>query len=247
MAAITLRSGTTLLAITNAHPVLYTSNVTIWRKLHNETKFCCTQTMVASMASAVTMFEINDLYFLGVAMSLDPGLQSTRALSVIYKLGSNSTWVQLQQIATARASDIRSYNDSQHHFLAIANEKSENTQTHSSQKLGTEVYKYLPAKGLFLLDHSIPSMCPTGIEPFFLKTSHYLAIASKGIGILIYRFRLHFGYQLTLSIPQPGITYVTSFVLDDELHLAVGSSSTTDNGSKMVFHPRLLRAHWSGK
>eukprot|EP00795_Rhopilema_esculentum_P003245 gene3245-1570_t len=238
------RRNTTWIAIATAVHKTFLSNVTLWKRESNGSIFLFARELPGMMPSSTEAFQIGNDTFLAIAMSFDSALSTTSTLSVIYKLNSNSKWELLQKIPTTRASDVTSFTDTEHHFVAFSNEQDKNTLSTLTQQV--EVLRYLPSRGQFVLDHSFGSSFPMGIETLSLDNVNYLVVVMKKSGVNIYRFRLHFSYQLTTFIPQNTVTHVSSFMLDGKLMLAISSKiplNSADNGKSK---PRLLKAALSG-
>ena len=140
----------------------------------------------------------------------------------------------MQRIPTSGALDLKYFKDRRHHFLAFTSDK-------------LVAFRYSNITGLFTLDHSFKVPLPVGMSMINLESANYMMIVSKGAGIYLYRFRPYLGYELMSIIPQPKITYVTSFLIDGKPHLAVGGLRNADDKLGLEdFFPRILQARVSG-
>ncbi len=246
--AMNRSNKTVLLAIANAEKTTFNSSITVW-KLINRTMLCLVQTIPASMPRSVRIFEIENQFYMAIAMSFDPVLQSTRAMSVIYKLNNLTQWELLQQIPTACAVDLAYFKGGMHHFLAIANERTRTLQTQTSQILGVEFYQFISSKGLFALMYAIRQPFSISLQPFAFKTSRYMAVAIKNLGVKVFKFKAHIGYEEIQFIPQAGITHLTAFTIERTFYMTLGSRLTSDDNNKYLkeLTPRILEAKVSGE
>ena len=172
---------------------------------------------------------------MAVANDYDPLLQSFKTLSMIYKLNpKQQKWEKLQGIPTDRACDVKYFRDNKHHYIAFTSGN-------------VDVYQFSNRTGLFTFDHSINAPSPIGIQIIHLQNVIFLVVVSKGIGLFIYRQRLHFEYEVVAVIPHTSVTHVTAFLVGNGPYLAIGSRSNMDcKGHLGEYCPRILEGNVSG-
>eukprot|EP00794_Sanderia_malayensis_P019940 gene19940-21893_t len=256
---VAISNKTLLLAVANADNKSNNSSVTIWRLLSNQTNgathFYSIQSIPLQMPTAVKMFEIEANLYMAVSVSYDPVLQSTKALSRIYKLNKLTTqWELLQKVSSSYASDVTFFKGGVHYFVAFANQRSITQQTQTSQVMGVEIYQFSTSLGLFVLSSSIPELLSYSLQPFTFNMHRYMSMAIKGLGVKVFMFRPHIGYELIQFIPQMGIKHHTVFTIHNidghnhsDVYLALSSTveHRNDRDSKELF-PRIIKAQFAG-
>lgn len=227
-----MKNGTdTFLAIANREP----QSVEVWTWKSNDSGFVRTQIISGSSPAAVEFFMIDDKAFMAISNDYDPVLQSTKALSVIHRLNRSSRkWERLQDIPTDSAHDVKYFRDSKHHYVAFTSGE-------------IDVYRYSESSGLFSCDHSIKASSPVGMQLIHLENAMFLVAVSNREGIVVYRERLHFNYELVAAIPHTSVTHVTAFLVGNRPYLAVGSKSNMKCNEILGEHcPKILEGNVSG-